>query len=170
MDPMESVEQMDAMTYDRSFLMACFQENLTHARHVENERITFFSLYLVGVGMILGVAMDSAARPLVSILMTVLLLGMSVISTVLLRRWNQVFEGHRNTARRICSLLCEGDGGLGDNFYYYFDNKAARGSRRSRLYVHTATLFELFNLLICLIELFTLASSIFHWTLAGYGL
>lgn len=170
MDPMQTFEQIDSIAYDRSFLMACFQENLTHARHVENERITFFSLYLVGVGMILGIAMDCADRPLVSILMTVLLLGMSVISTILLRRWNQVFEAHRNTARRICSLLCEGDGGLGDNFYYYFDNKAAKNSKLSRFYIHTSTLFELLNLLICLIELFTLASCIFHWNLTGYGI
>ncbi|MEA5040433.1 MAG: hypothetical protein VB086_11430 [Clostridiaceae bacterium] len=160
---------MDPKTCDRMFLMACFQENLSHARHVENERITFFSLYLVGVGMILGVAMDNS-QPVVSILMTLLLLGMSVISTVLLKRWNQVFEGHRQTARRLCTLLCDDNGESDVNYFYYFDNQSTLSRRRSRFYVHTAQLFEIFNLLICLVEIFTMAFYVYRWTMSGYGL
>ena len=145
---------MTTETGDRDFLTACFQENLEHARHVENERITFFSLYLVGVGMILGVAVDPTIHPLFAIAATVLLLGMGLISTVLLRRWNQVFEGHRAAALGLCRQL--GEEGVSDNEYFYFRNDL-KNKRPSRAYVHTSRLFELFNLLICLVDLSVLA-------------
>ena len=36
------------------FLMSCFEQNLEHARHVENERLTFNSIYMALVGGVLA--------------------------------------------------------------------------------------------------------------------
>ena len=156
---------MNVWTEDREFLLACFQQNLDHMRHVENERITFFSLYLVGVGMILGVAVDETLSPIFSISATLLLLAMGAISTALLRRWNQIFTCHRNTALELCRRL---GGETEDNRYFCFRNDLNL-KRQPRIYIHTAQLFEMFNGLVCLIDVAVLVLAVLR-LVEYYGL
>jgi|GEM_PF-1741256 F0F1-type ATP synthase assembly protein I len=143
---------MDNSGEDRAFLISCFGENLAHARHIETERITFFSLYLVGVGMLLGKVLDTAVNPVIGLLLSVLLLIMSAVCVTLLRRWNQVFESHRRTARALCDRLRSGSGDSND--YFYFDNRASLSARRQKYYLHTSTLFLIFALSISAVEVF----------------
>ncbi len=127
---------MDDEEY-RGFLIECWKENLAHLRHVENERLTFFSIFLVGIGMILTLA--TSFSPFVSILLTMLMYFLNYISYQLVKRWNDVFDAHNRIAKRLLLMIDNFDSHVDDpykcckcepghahhlNFYYYFDNKA----------------------------------------------
>ncbi len=126
----------------QEFLIECMKENLGHARHVENERLTFISLLLVGIGMILEFA-SNLENIGMKILLCLILFALNYICTRLLQRWNDIFIGHTVTAQKIMSELdqCYKDSpplnipSLGDfgpaNRLYYFDNKFVSGKTKS---------------------------------------
>ena len=167
----QAQQSQQVQTEKQRFLFECMKENLVHARHVENERLTFISLLLVSTGMILNFSAN-IGNPLIKLLMGVALLLFNVICTKLLGRWNAVFEGHRKIAEKIMNELeaaYEKDElpelppviELGaQNRMYYFDNrngmkgmkiiKQKNGYGRSDKkkqapYFGTKTLFYIFN-------------------------
>jgi len=128
------------------FLNTCLQENLNHLRHVENERITFLSLYLVGVAELLKVALDHGG--LLAVVLMAMLLVLSFICYTLVKRWNKVFDGHNRIAKRLVAMV-DSQGRMEEdplmpqgwekdprfktrrhhaNYYYYFDNKAGEAA------------------------------------------
>jgi hypothetical protein len=86
------------------FLVECMSQNLEHARHVENERMTFISLLLVSIGMILEFS-TNIDDPGMKLLMCAILLAMNFICTQLLDRWGEVFSGHAKIAEKIMREL-----------------------------------------------------------------
>ena len=118
------------------FLIECMKENLQHARHVENERLTFISLLLVSVGMILEFA-SSMGSVYLKVFLCIVLFLLNFICTRLLIRWNAIFGGHSEIAQKIAMELREwysqtppqhvpGAASLGAaNSLYLFDNKLA---------------------------------------------
>ncbi|MBQ8975597.1 MAG: hypothetical protein IJ072_07765 [Oscillospiraceae bacterium] len=81
------------------FLVACMQENLEHARHVENERLTFMSIYMAVVAGAL--AFVNEQPHIIRIGLTLLLIAVGIITLVLTKRWKDVFNELMNNAR-IC--------------------------------------------------------------------
>lgn len=85
------------------FLMDCMKENLNHCRHIENERLSFASLYMVlagGVLTIVGGKGGEINRTIVlALLLTIFILG--IIALIVTYKWNYVFEGHRE-----CAIAC----------------------------------------------------------------
>jgi len=122
---------------EQRFLIECMKENLAHARHVENERLTFISLLLVSMGMILSFSVDIGIFS-IKISLGVVLLLLNLLCTVLLRRWSAVFHGHSETAKKIMreleSAYSAGRrpcippvGKLGaENSLYYFNNRLGK--------------------------------------------
>lgn len=86
----------------RSFLMECMKENLNHARHAENERLTFASIYMVLVAGVLTVTINQGSKDKPTTIM--MLAGVAMLGDIaicLTCKWNRVFEGHRN-----CAIAC----------------------------------------------------------------
>lgn len=81
------------------YLKLCFTENLNHARHVENERLTFTSLYIAtligGVAVIFDIS-DPVAAGVLAAALTVL----ALLSVQLNWRWQGVFDAHREAAEK----------------------------------------------------------------------
>ena len=133
----------------RSFLLECMKENLSHARHIENERHNFLSLHLVVVGLFLGTIISPDTSPWFSLLFSIILLMFSSIMAELFKRWARVYQGHMDTAQRMARLI-DNDGeeveepkycpleedklrGHHPNYYYYFDNNAGKEALKSRV-------------------------------------
>ena len=80
------------------YLRHCFSENLNHARHVENERLTFTSIY---IAMVIGAVavVFGLDNNWVAFWVSLLLTGFAVMSFLLNIRWQEVFGKHMDKAR-----------------------------------------------------------------------
>lgn len=170
-----------------SFLSTCMEQNMEHARHVENERITFLSLYLVGVGLLLAIIFDIVFSTMtqhlpIALFMAIALLALNFISIRLLKRWNNVFKGHNDTAKRLCSIIDSSfekidaqslyeihkNNVSNENFYYYFNNRLAKKQKAAKKplleklkYVSTNDWFLAFMYVVTVIEIAILGMVIF---------
>lgn len=96
--------------------------NIEHARHVENERLTFNSIYIAIIAGFFAFAFNKT--PIVSVICALLLLIVSLIGLLFTKRWSDVFDGHMEKAKEI-ALLVYGDEDANEyepiyNKYYYF--------------------------------------------------
>lgn len=90
------------------YLKHCVSENLSHARHVENERLTFTSIYIAmvigAVAVVFGLENNWIAAG-VAALLTVF----GIVSFHLNDRWQGVFDDHMSKAaecdHRWCDLI-----------------------------------------------------------------
>ena len=85
------------------FLIQCFSENLEHARHVENERLTFNSIFLALVAG--AIAFDEFLKPPMDFLIFLFLIAAGFLSIILTARWNNAFERHLFYAQQCYKLL-----------------------------------------------------------------
>jgi len=85
------------------YLQHCVSENLNHARHVENERLTFTSLYIAmfvgAVAVVFGLENNYVA-----VLVSLALFGFSLMALELNARWQGVFDDHSRKAK-LCQEL-----------------------------------------------------------------
>ena len=93
-----------------SYLQHCVSENLNHARHVENERLTFTSIYIamvIGAVAVLFGLQNNVIAAIVATLLTVF----GFVSAQLNDRWQGVFDDHMKKAAacdtRWCQLIGE---------------------------------------------------------------
>ena len=86
-----------------SFLSQCMTENLEHARHVENERLTFNSIFLALVAGALAFANSLPSLIAFGIYFFLTLAGF--LSMVLTVRWNNAFDRHLFYAQKCYKLL-----------------------------------------------------------------
>lgn len=86
-----------------NFLSQCMTENLEHARHVENERLTFNSIFLALVAG--AFAFGTALPPLISFGMYFFLTIAGFLSIILTTRWNNAFDRHIFYAQKCYKLL-----------------------------------------------------------------
>lgn len=104
---------------DLDYLKTCFSENLNHARHVENERLTFTSIYIAlvvgAVAVVFGLENNWIAFGVSAVLA---ILGFMAI--LLNMRWQEVFAGHMAKAK-ACELAWRAQ--VGDGPCCYFDNE-----------------------------------------------
>lgn len=132
----------------RDFLQECMKENLNHCRHIENERHNFLSLHLVVVGLFTTAIFNAETSPWIAMMLSVVLLIFSSIMAELFRRWDRVYNGHMDTAKRLARMIdndclqldeakfCPIDDDLTPghhpNFFYYFDNTVGKESLKAR--------------------------------------
>lgn len=86
------------------FLYNMMDENLDHARHIENERITFNSIYIAlaaGVMAFISTIPDYGMK----MGMIVLLFIMGIIAMLLTYRWNNAFDRHTYYAKKCYAML-----------------------------------------------------------------
>jgi len=93
---MKSVE----VSKEIELLQNCMNENLNHARHVENERLSFLQAYLVLVGIVGALITNDTLheKNWVLLLLIFLVFISGVFAIALTMRWNKVFEAHRTCA------------------------------------------------------------------------
>ena len=108
---------------DHDELVALLVCNVEHARHVENERLSFNSIHIAVVAGFFALAFDFE-KPLLTVFLIGILLIISVIGLLFTKRWTDVFEGHYLKAQEIAMLLY-GEEAPNDhedlvNKYYYF--------------------------------------------------
>ena len=176
--------ELPAELLSETFLLGMMNENLNQARHAENERMMFVTLFAALVGGMLAVASEVGN----DFFSTIIILLLSVLNTVcfsLTRRWNSIFQTHWSLACRIgCYLADRGqerpddkDGkkvpafsmyegeafwkGYGPriNRFFCFDNHVMHPEQKH--YVHTAGLFSLFNG--CVYILLGMSLIYVHW-------
>jgi len=110
--------------------------NLKHARHVENERLSFNSIYIAVVAGFFALAFDFA-NPLLTMFFIGILLIISIIGFLFTKRWSDVFDEHSRKAQQI-ALLLYGDEAANEgeelvNKYYYFNHDYRRHTVAVRL-------------------------------------
>ncbi len=145
-----------------AFLLDMMKENLSQARHVENERMMFVTLFAALVGVVLAIVIELDSQ-LLSVVTLVMLMLLNIVSLILTHRWNVVFSHHWMLAQRISCFLLEYDSTKENNRkyddmdaaflqsypyknrYFFFDNKLGG---RGRFYIRTAWLFTGFNICI----------------------
>ena len=86
-----------------NFITACMTENLEHARHVENERLTFNSIFLALVAG--AMAFANSLSPLITFGIYLFLTFAGFLSMVLTSRWNNAFNRHTFYAQKCYNLL-----------------------------------------------------------------
>lgn len=84
------------------FLQNCMNENLNHARHAENERLTFNSIFLALVAGALAFASSFPSEIAFFIYLAITMAGF--LSMLLTARWNNTFSRHIFFAQQ-CYLL-----------------------------------------------------------------
>ena len=133
------------------FLIECMKENLNQARHVENERILFVTLFTALAGGSLAIISSMDIEPIIKPIVILILIVLNVMCLHLTIRWNDVFSAHWGKAKEVYELIlsqhytkCQ----LPDNKYFYFDNK------KHTRYIHTATMFIMVNCILLFLLVF----------------
>lgn len=117
-----------------AYLQHCVSENLNHARHVENERLTFTSIY---IAMIIGAVavVFGLENNVIAAIVSGLLAAFGFMSAQLNERWQGVFDDHMKKAAqydiRWCQLIGEAQPGyLYGNYSPGRDHKIHEGRTR----------------------------------------
>ena len=86
-----------------AFLQNCMDENLNHARHVENERLTFNSILLALIAGVLAIASSLPQRISFFLYLAITMAGF--LSMLLTVRWNNAFSRHLFYAQQCYMLI-----------------------------------------------------------------
>lgn len=87
-------------------LLECFKENWQHARHVENERISFTQFFAMVVGAAVTIAFQNAQRgPLLVTALAVFVFFLALLGLMLTNRWGQTFDTHMERASKAAERL-----------------------------------------------------------------
>ena len=135
------------------YLKHCISENLNHARHVENERLTFTSIYtaiVVGSVAVLFALDDST----VALCLAIFLAAVSILAMLLNGRWQEVFDKHMAQAadcdRRWSNLIHEKSGYVFKD--YGAENKENKGhqgrTRRTFSFLYIGILVAVLGLVV----------------------
>lgn len=148
---------------NEAFLLECMKENLAHARHVEDERMMFNSLFAALVGGTLAVISQLNNTAVIGIMIGLLML-LNILCFFLTKRWNIVFKSHYALAKSIyMQFFTQGAEDASNsstqqiNRYYLFNNRPEQKS--GGFYIGTGKYFLLYNavifiLLICALVYF----------------
>ena len=103
-----------ADTENRAFVQSMLQENLSHARHVENERMSLAmgmtglvsGLWAIGGTAITeGIAEDKCGQIAVMMVICVIVLIAITVAAKQTGRWNDIFTDHWNQAEKCYKML-----------------------------------------------------------------
>lgn len=83
------------------FVRVMMQENLSHARHVENERLTYLGFATASYAAALALMCTTAGFILLKLVGTLVLLLIAVIGFFLTKRWSNAFDRHLDYAKKM---------------------------------------------------------------------
>lgn len=120
---------MNKSSLSEETLVNIMLSNLEHARHVENERLSFNSIYIAVVAGFFALAFDFE-KPVLTLFFIGILLFISLVGFLFTKRWTDVFEGHMDKAKEIAAMLWGDEEPLTNerilNKYYYFSHDHRR--------------------------------------------
>lgn len=88
-----------------SFLTTCMEQHLEHLRHIENERISFTSMYMALVAGVYAFIFSEDNNKLVMVLLLFGLIFLGSIVLYLLFKWKWAFNHHRKSMIKDYELL-----------------------------------------------------------------
>lgn len=97
------VNPEDLTSEQIAFLSQCMTENLEHARHVENERLTFNSIFLALIAGALAFANAFSSAVAFGLYTALTMAGF--LSIVLTTRWNNAFDRHLFYAQKCYTMI-----------------------------------------------------------------
>ena len=97
-------EKIIALGSNSDFVIELFEQNLAHARHVENERLTYCACFTALIGGGLAVLSSLKGSP-VSIVLSLVLFLLSILSYFLNERWGNAFDRHITYAKGCYYIL-----------------------------------------------------------------
>ena len=146
-----------------NFVLTCLNENLIHARHVENERMMFNSLFSALAGGALAFISQVGSKPVITVMIGILMM-MNIICYIFTKRWNKVFKTHYALAQKIYLMfLREDTADAGEpptqeeqdkNPLYFFSNQQTK--KPHSLYISTGQYFIIYNVLMFVLLLCSL--------------
>ena len=83
------------------FLSTMICQNLDHARHVENERLSFNSIFLAAMAGFVAIAFGALDKPIILYPVLAFLFGLSYIGLIFTERWTAVYKGHFEKAKAL---------------------------------------------------------------------
>ncbi len=87
-------------------IIECLKENWQHARHVENERLSFTQFYAMIVGAVVTILVQWSDRgPVLVFALAAFLLLLSILGLLLAQKWGQTFDKHMERGRRAADRL-----------------------------------------------------------------
>ncbi len=150
--PIEVTHEIDIQG---DFLSTMICQNLDHARHVENERLSFNSIFLAAMAGFVSIAFSSLDKPIILYPILLFLFGLTYVGLIFTERWTAVYKGHFEKAKALVLLAVSkkesGDKDLDDpyrlfcepntNEFYYFRHEYYLPMLQER--VNKNTLFHL---------------------------
>lgn len=98
------IDPKDLQPHHIEFLQSCMSENLNHARHVENERLTFNTVFLALVAGVLAFCGEIENQKAVFYVYLAITLA-GFLSILLTIRWNNAFDRHQTYAQECYKLI-----------------------------------------------------------------
>ena len=86
------------------FLATMICQNLDHARHVENERLSFNAIFLAAMAGFVGIAFEAMHTPIILYPVLAFLYGLSYVGLIFTERWTAVYKGHFEKAKALVLL------------------------------------------------------------------
>ena len=151
---------------ENTFLIECMKENLNQARHVENERMLFVTLFAALAGGALAIISSMDIAPIIKQVIILLLILLNAMCLRLTIRWNDVFSAHWVKAEEIYLLILSQhytDCQIPQNKYYHFDNIKYE-KKGVMIYIHTGTMFKMVNYILLLLLI-----AVFVYSLTQFG-
>ena len=88
-----------------SFLQNCMNENLSHARHAEIERLTFNSFFVALTAGALAFISQTMQDKIIAFIICILMIVFSTINLVLTHRWNTCYSRYMYYAKKCYKTL-----------------------------------------------------------------
>lgn len=140
-------------------LLECMKENLNHARHVENERLTLISIYTVIATTFLVYVFESGlgGAKKSTLLILGFLLALGVLCMIVTKKWNIVFDAHRQCAADCYMKIMNTDVVVYDlsmppkkipYYAFYFDTKYSLKAGNGILYLYDFFILISFSTLV----------------------
>lgn len=119
-DDMEEAACIDSLSF--SFLQSCMEQNLEHARHVENERMTLLGIYFATV--IAGITvMYTGSGQNLKVFLPIALILIGLFAVLLVLRWDHFFDLHisfaKNCYDKLSNTVQKNQNGENENKQYY---------------------------------------------------
>lgn len=102
----EASREKELTAAQLDFIRDCMDQNLEHARHVENERLTFNSIFMAMTGCTLAF-IYSLESPAFALALTAVLIMLGFIAMLLTKRWDNTFDRHIEYARECYQAIHE---------------------------------------------------------------
>lgn len=158
-DYSESLEKKRRCSEKIDFFCHCIHENMDHARHVENERMIFTSIYTATFGLAMVELFSNLAKcnaetntnifPSMSAIVILPLFALFITGLILLIltiKWNFVFNTHKDFAMVLHEIIIDGlhTGNLEDVYAQFKKKFLNRYHARDEYFNHMIMFYHMY--------------------------